>query len=231
MRGRRRRDGGLASYLEQRSGDCRRTPRSNYRRDLAALLRPLRGRRHRRLAARLDAQRSARLRRAAAPPRPGRPQHRSARCSAWRGFYRYGSRAARPSRRNPFTGVPRAEVAGKRLPKALSVEQARRLLEIDGDDTLARRDQRDIRAVLFLRAAAGRTGRARHRRGSTCATAAVTVTGKGAKTRIVPVGARRARRSAAWLGARATLAPPGEAALFVGRNGRRLGARARAGSA
>src|SRR4030067_504083 len=56
--------------------------------------------------------------------------------------------------------------------------------------------------------------------------ATVTVTGKGAKTRIVPVGAQARVAIAAWLKERAARAAIGEKALFLGRNGRRLGARA-----
>jgi integrase/recombinase XerC len=51
------------------------------------------------------------------------------------------------------------------------------------------------------------------------------VTGKGAKTRIVPVGRAALAAIAAWLPERAHLAKPGEAALFVGRGGRRLAPR------
>ena len=54
----------------------------------------------------------------------------------------------------------------------------------------------------------------------------VRVLGKGSKTRIVPVG--RAARQALqhWLRERGRFAPPAQRAIFVGRNGRRLGSRA-----
>ena len=53
----------------------------------------------------------------------------------------------------------------------------------------------------------------------------VEVTGKGSKTRIVPVGrlARQALRN--WLTARSTLADAGQHALFLSRRGTRLSAR------
>ena len=51
------------------------------------------------------------------------------------------------------------------------------------------------------------------------------VTGKGSKTRIVPVGEHAVRAVAAWLPVRAKLAAPGENALFVGRSGKRLAPR------
>jgi len=50
----------------------------------------------------------------------------------------------------------------------------------------------------------------------------VTVTGKGSKTRTVPVGARAREALQAWIGVRAQLAAPGERALFVGARGRRI---------
>ena len=51
------------------------------------------------------------------------------------------------------------------------------------------------------------------------------VTGKGSKTRIVPVGGAALEALAAWLPVRAALARPGEQALFVAASGRRLGPR------
>jgi integrase/recombinase XerC len=54
----------------------------------------------------------------------------------------------------------------------------------------------------------------------------VQVLGKGNKSRIVPVGRAAVQALRAWLKERAALARAGEAALFVGKNGRRLGPRA-----
>jgi integrase/recombinase XerC len=51
------------------------------------------------------------------------------------------------------------------------------------------------------------------------------VTGKGSKTRIVPVGRPALEAIARWLGERSSVARPAERALFVGRAGRRLGPR------
>ncbi|GAC1633511.1 MAG: tyrosine recombinase XerC [Nevskia sp.] len=56
------------------------------------------------------------------------------------------------------------------------------------------------------------------------------VTGKGGKQRIVPVGSKARAALDRWLERRRTLAAPGEAALFVGARGRRLG-RSQIGSA
>jgi integrase/recombinase XerC len=48
----------------------------------------------------------------------------------------------------------------------------------------------------------------------------VTVTGKGSKTRTVPIGARAREALAAWLAVRS--AAPGEKALFLGARGKRI---------
>jgi integrase/recombinase XerC len=50
----------------------------------------------------------------------------------------------------------------------------------------------------------------------------VRVTGKRAKTRIVPVGAQARAAIDAWMQARVTLAAPDEVALFVSRRGGRV---------
>ena len=52
------------------------------------------------------------------------------------------------------------------------------------------------------------------------------VLGKGKKSRIVPVGRPALKALQGWLKERPALAKADETALFVGRNGRRLGARA-----
>jgi integrase/recombinase XerC len=54
--------------------------------------------------------------------------------------------------------------------------------------------------------------------------AEVTVTGKGAKTRTVPVGSQARAAIETWLAQRAALAGPAESALFVGARGRRISA-------
>ena len=143
--------------------------------------------------------------------------------SAARSFYRFLLREQAVTR-NPFIGIP-APKSGKRLPKALSVEQVMRLVEIEGEDLLAQRD----RAMFELFYSSGlRLAElvALNVTDLDLRDGSVTVTGKGTKTRILPVGAKARVAIETWLGARAGLAPPGEAALFLGRNGRRLGARA-----
>ena len=52
----------------------------------------------------------------------------------------------------------------------------------------------------------------------------VTVTGKGSKTRTVPVGAKAREALAAWFLLRNQISSPGEKALFVGSRGKRISA-------
>jgi integrase/recombinase XerC len=110
------------------------------------------------------------------------------------------------------------------LPKALSVEQADRLLAPEeAAQPWAVRD----RAMFELLYSSGLRlaelvaldigdGRLDLPHGE------VTVTGKGSKTRTVPVGAKAREALAAWLMARSALAQPAEKALFVGARGRRI---------
>ena len=142
--------------------------------------------------------------------------------SAWRGWFRWLARH-RGFSANPVLGI-RAPKAGRPLPKALSVEAAQRLLDAKADvSPLALRD----RAMFELLYSSGLRlaelvsldvgdGRLDLREGE------VTVTGKGARTRTVPVGAKAREALAAWLPARARLAPAGEKALFVGARGARI---------
>jgi integrase/recombinase XerC len=142
--------------------------------------------------------------------------------SAWRGWFRWLARH-RGFSANPVLGI-RPPKAGRPLPKALSVEATQRLLDAEADASpLALRD----RAMFELLYSSGLRlaelvsldvgdGRLDLRQGE------VTVTGKGAKTRTVPVGAKAREALAAWLPARAALAQAGEKALFVGARGARV---------
>jgi integrase/recombinase XerC len=142
--------------------------------------------------------------------------------SAWRGWFRWLVRH-RGLRANPVAGI-RAPKAGRALPKALSVEAAQKLLDGGaGEDTAALRD-RAMFELLYssglrvgeLVALDARDGRLDLAQGE------VTVTGKGAKTRTVPVGARARAALQRWLAVRSQLAASDEKALFVGSRGRRI---------
>ena len=143
--------------------------------------------------------------------------------SAWRGFYNYLARD-HGFPRNPCIGI-RPPKSAKRLPDALSPDEAGRLMETAGNDALSVRD----RAMLELFYSSGLrlselTGLELDDVNYRDAT--VRVTGKGAKTRIVPVGRYALAALQAWLPVRGQLARTDRRALFVGRDGSPLGARA-----
>lgn len=146
------------------------------------------------------------------------------RLSAWRGFFDYLARR-HGFGANPCIGV-RAPKSPRTLPQALSTEQAARLMQIDDDaDELATRD----RAICELFYSSGlRLAEliGLDLGGLDLSDATVTVTGKGSKTRIVPVGAHASKAIQAWLIKRTSVAHPEEAALFVSKFGRRLSPRA-----
>ncbi|HEX6827499.1 MAG TPA: site-specific integrase, partial [Burkholderiales bacterium] len=107
------------------------------------------------------------------------------RLSAWRSFFRYLARD-HGFKSNPCMGL-RAPRSARRLPDALSPDQAARLLEIPAGDALALRD----RAMFELFYSSGlrlaeltglRPEDLDIREGT------VRVTGKGSKTRVVPLG-------------------------------------------
>ena len=144
--------------------------------------------------------------------------------SAWRGLYQWLARH-RGFSANPVQGV-RAPKSPRHLPKALSVEQAQQLLEAPASEAPEALRDRAMFELLYssglrlaeLIALDADDGRLDLRQ------AEVTVTGKGSKTRTVPVGARAREALRAWLKARALLAAPQERALFVGARGRRIAA-------
>ena len=136
--------------------------------------------------------------------------------SAWRGFFKYLARDHGFSL-NPCAGV-RAPKSPKSLPKALSPDEATRLVSIAGDDKLAVRD----RAIFEMFYSSGlrlseltslKSGDVNY------SDATVRVTGKGNKTRVVPVGSHALKALKAWMMVRGLLVKQDEAALFVSQNG------------
>ena len=142
--------------------------------------------------------------------------------SAWRGCFRWLAKH-RGWRSNPLLGV-RAPKAARPLPKALSVEAAQRLLGPErGSGPLLVQD-RAMFELLYssglrlaeLVALDADDGRLDLRGGE------VTVTGKGSKSRTVPVGAKARDAVQAWLSVRSRVSRAHEKALFVGARGRRI---------
>ena len=146
--------------------------------------------------------------------------------SSWRGFYVFACRRLGYTN-NPCIGL-RPPKAAKALPQVLSPDVCTQLLDggtaAGADDALQARD----RAMFELFYSSGlrlselsgldlndlnlQSGEAQ-------------VTGKGRKTRIVPVGRQALATIAAWLPQRQLLAQHDTAALFVSQRGARLNPR------
>ncbi|MET0091038.1 MAG: tyrosine recombinase XerC [Candidatus Thiodiazotropha sp.] len=121
---------------------------------------------------------------------------------------------------NPALGV-RAPKVRRKLPVTLDADQIGQLLDIDATDTLSLRD----RAIMELFYSSGL------RLAELIALdlgqldlqeQMVAVTGKGNKSRLVPVGRQAREAIQRWLTVRHELAGPDEPALFVGVRGKRI---------
>jgi integrase/recombinase XerC len=143
--------------------------------------------------------------------------------SSWRGFYTFACRRLGYTS-NPCSGL-RPPKAARALPQILSPDACAQLLEggsdAASDPALLARD----RAMFELFYSSGlrlaelvgldlddvnqQSGEAR-------------VTGKGSKTRLVPVGRQAQAAIAAWLSLRLPLARDGSPALFISQRGARL---------
>lgn len=125
---------------------------------------------------------------------------------------------------NPVQGVS-APKTPRKLPKTLDVDQLNQLLESDETDLLAIRDCTMMELIyssgLRLAELAGLDINDIDSRD-----AVVRITGKGSKTRVVPVGRHALAALERWLKCRAAWVAPDNMALFVGKSGRRLGHRA-----
>jgi integrase/recombinase XerC len=156
------------------------------------------------------------------------PRSIQRRLAAARTFFEYLAREG-VLESNPALDV-RAPKTKKRLPETLDTDQMARLLEFRADDALSARDK----AIMELFYSSGL--RLAELVGLDLdaldlADRTVRVLGKGAKTRIVPVGRQAVDALRAWLVERASLLPAagaqaGRQALFLGRGGRRLAVRA-----
>ena len=144
--------------------------------------------------------------------------------SSWRGLFAWLGRH-RGFAANPCVGV-RAPKSAKTLPKALSPDAASQLLDRVPEGALEVRDK----AMFELCYSSGlrlaelvsldvEAGTLAAREGE------VTVTGKGRKTRTVPVGNKAVLALLAWLDLRTGLAAHAERALFVSNRGTRISGR------
>jgi len=144
--------------------------------------------------------------------------------SSWRALYRQLQDRDPSIKEDPCAGL-KAPKAMKRLPSALSPDEAAQLVEIEGDEVLVVRD----RALFELAYSSGLrlselagldVDRVDLESGE------VRVWGKGSKERIVPVGASALAAIRGWLDKRAQVRDADPMAMFVGRGGKRITPRA-----
>jgi integrase/recombinase XerC len=143
--------------------------------------------------------------------------------SAWRGLFNWLARH-RGYSANPCVGL-RAPKAARGLPKALSPEAAGQLLDAPADTPADLRDKAmfelayssGLRLAELVSLDLGHADGIRR-------DSELTVTGKGGKTRTVPVGASARTAIEGWLKSRPLLARAEVPALFVGARGERIAA-------
>ena len=144
--------------------------------------------------------------------------------SSWRGFFDF--LVNRKSYiNNPVIGL-KAPKSPKSLPQALSIEQAVKLVDICDDDVLSIRDH----AILELFYSSGlRLSELVNLNMDALdfSEGTVVVTGKGNKTRIVPIGEHAIQAIQTWCVSRANILinNAAEKAVFIGLQGRRISAR------
>lgn len=143
--------------------------------------------------------------------------------SAWRGYFEYlGLRHGYSN--NPCAGM-KAPKSAKTLPQALSADQTVKLVSIEGDEPLTLRD----RAILELFYSSGlRLAElvGLDLNALDLPSGTVTVTGKGNKTRIVPLGSHAITAIQHWLNARAFISNADAQAVFITQQGSRITGRA-----
>jgi len=208
----------IAEFLSHLQNERRLSPHtvSGYGRDLEALLAELG-------EAPLEQLQNPQVRRAAAKLHArGLSGHSIGRAlSAWRTFYRWLDRWHGPVA-NPVAGV-RPPKSAKPLPKTLSPDAAAQLLDMPVSSPDEVRDKAmfellyssGLRLAELISIDLAQTRDIR-------ADGEIVVTGKGSKTRRVPVGSKAVEALKAWLAVRAVMAAPEETALFVGARGRRI---------
>ena len=142
--------------------------------------------------------------------------------SAVRGFYRWLMREGRADH-NPAAAV-KAPKALKKLPKTLDADTVTRLLDFEPDTPLAIRDK----AIMELFYSSGlRLSELSALRWDQVdpSSGLLTVTGKGNKTRVVPIGSYAAQALKAWRKVRGNFAGYEEPCIFVSQRGKPISVR------
>jgi integrase/recombinase XerC len=143
--------------------------------------------------------------------------------SAWRGFYTYLIRE-NLGNNNPCMGL-RAPKSARNLPHTLSPDEAVRMVDLPADNEILTLRDKAMFELLYSSGLRLAELVSLDPQALDFADASVRVTGKGNKTRIVPLGSHAIQALQLWLAARGSIANDSEQALFINRNGGRLGAR------
>ncbi|MEY4729324.1 MAG: tyrosine recombinase XerC [Pseudomonadota bacterium] len=140
--------------------------------------------------------------------------------SGWRGFFDFLGKQHLVTQ-NPVAGV-RAPKSPKTLPAALSQDDAIQMMNIKGEEVFTLRD----RAMFELFYSSGlRLSELVNLDPTDIDNGEVRVTGKGNKTRVIPVGAKALEAIKAWELKRKDILKPDETALFIGKTGKRISPR------
>lgn len=137
--------------------------------------------------------------------------------SALRSFFKWGQRHGLIER-DPSTGIT-APKAPKTLPKALDVDQVSQFVEVDGDDFLSRRDRAMLEVfyssgLRLAELAALNWEHMELQQGQ------MRVTGKGNKTRVLPIGQHALAALETWK--RESHPSDSQQAVFISQQGKRL---------
>jgi integrase/recombinase XerC len=214
-------DGQLERYLRHLRDERRLSPHTlnAYERDLKSLLAYCQ---REELAARSVDSFAIRRFAAECHRKGASPRSLARRLSAVRRFFAFLVREGVVAS-NPAVHV-QAPKPSRRLPATLDTDQVAKLLALDGDDGLTVRD----RAILELLYSSGL--RLAELVGLDLLDLdlddrSVRVTGKGNKTRVLPVGRRAVEALEAWLARRSEIARRHEQAVFVSQRGTRVAPR------
>ena len=142
--------------------------------------------------------------------------------SASRSLYRWLIRENHVSA-NPFD-LLKAPRRPRKLPGTLDIDTVQQLLEVKSDEPLALRD----RAIMELFYSSGlRLSElvSLDLGDMDLAVGELRVTGKGSKTRVLPIGRYAVKAIRDWLAPRSAMAAESERAVFVSKQGKRLAAR------
>ena len=140
--------------------------------------------------------------------------------SSWRAYYHWLAQRGAITR-NPCEGI-RTPKQPRLLPKALTLEQTKALLDAPIDGLFELRDRAMFELFYSSGLRLAELASLNCNDGIDLREGEVRVTGKRNKTRVVPIGSKALDAIQAWLAQRAELAQPEENAVFVGPRGKRI---------